>query len=362
MCKRSGKTESKTFDEGEKKLMQYTKKELEDLQNKRMIVYKIVNLVNDKVYIGQTVNTFNRRYGGRGIGVQRVIRSQSTNWHLLRAIAKYGVDNFKVEIIEQCNTIEELNEKESYYIELYDSNNDEKGYNKVGGGDNSYWNWKTVLRTYIINGVKFEQQIRDIQRLSRKTGINYKTIMRDLYKEYIFAVSKRTGEVIMSPNILTFCFRDKDGLPNKSSKTAGRCNPSPTDILVMCKQSCGDEKYLPLKEKHNQTYNFFFCKDSPQIMETYLKQLDKKDEEKKKKKEEERKKRKTKRMHTCQSCGKEYAIVSKYCADCKKKIHEEKLRQEKPVKTCPHCGKEHTRAHDTCSTQCTNKLRKLRKK
>lgn len=342
--------------------MQYTKKEMEDLQNKRMIVYKIVNLVNGKAYIGQTVNTFNRRYGGRGVGVERVVHSQSTNWHLLRAIAKYGVDNFKVEIIEQCNTIEELNEKESYYIELYDSNNDEKGYNKVGGGDNSYWNWKTVLRTYIINGVKFEQQIRSVQRLSRKTGIHYKTIMRDLYKEYIFAVNKRTGEVIMFPNILTFCFRDKDGLSNKSSKTAGRCNPSPTDILIMCKQSSGDEKYLSLKEKHNQTYNFFFCKDSPQTMETYLKQLDKKNEEKKKKKEEERKKREVKRMHACQSCGKEYAVVSKYCADCKKKLHEEKLRQGKPVKTCTCCGKEHTRAHDTCSTQCTNKLRKLRKK
>lgn len=362
MCERVRETESKTFYEGEKRIMQYTEKEKEDLQNKRMIVYKITNLVNGKVYIGQTVNTFNRRYGGRGVGIQRVLHSQSTNWHLLRAIAKYGVDNFKVEIIEQCSTIEELNEKESYYIELHDSNNDEKGYNKVGGGDNSYWNWKTVLRTYISNRAKFEQQIRDIQRLSRKTGVNYKTIMRDLHKEYIFAVSKRTGKITMFPNILTFCFRDNNGQPNKSSKTAGRCSPSPTDVLTICKQSCGDEKYTTLKEKHNQIYNFFFCKDTPRIMDEYLKQLDLKNEEKKKKKEKEKEKREVKRMHTCQSCGKEYAIASKYCADCRKKLHEEKLKQGKSVKICTHCGKEHTRAHDTCGTQCTNKLRKLRKK
>ena len=339
----------------------YTEKELNDLKTKTMVIYKITNLVNDKIYIGQTVNSFNQRYSGAGVGVERITHLKTTNEHLLRAIGKYGAKNFKVEIIEQCSTVEELNTREAHYIELYDSNNDEKGYNKLGGGGNAYWNWKTVLGACVSNEAQLERQARGIKRVSKKTGIHYKTITRDIYKEPIFAVSKKTNVITMYPNILAFCFRDRNGKPNISSRTDKRCGTSPMEVLVICKQRAEEEMYLSLKNKTNQTYEFYFCKQNPRIMEEYLKQTENIKEKERAKKEVEKQNKQIKNTHKCQLCGKEYTVASKYCADCKYKLHQESSKKGKTAKTCIHCGKTHYRQHETCSTQCTNKLRNIRK-
>jgi len=48
---------------------------------------------------------------------------------------KYGVENFSFEIIEKCSK-EELNDREVYWIEYFDSTNREKGYNYGSGGNN----------------------------------------------------------------------------------------------------------------------------------------------------------------------------------------------------------------------------------
>ena len=93
----------------------YTEEELLDLATLTMIIYKITNLINGKVYIGQTIRTFNKWYNGAGIGAERVLRyfeinkDNKKNEHLNNALIKYGTNNFKVEIICKCNTIEELN-------------------------------------------------------------------------------------------------------------------------------------------------------------------------------------------------------------------------------------------------------------
>ena len=120
----------------------YTEEELLDLATLTMIIYKITNLINGKIYIGQTIRTFNKRYNGAGIGAERVLRyfeinkDNKKNEHLNNALIKYGTNNFKVEIICKCNTIEELNEKEEYYIDLYKARDYKKGYNCEEGGDN----------------------------------------------------------------------------------------------------------------------------------------------------------------------------------------------------------------------------------
>ena len=113
----------------------YNEEELWELQNEVMVIYKIENLINKKVYIGQTVNSFNERYCGSGEGIVRVINSQRCNEHLYNSVNKYGVDNFKVSIIEKCKNEDELNEREIYYIGLYDSTDPRKGYNFCEGGN-----------------------------------------------------------------------------------------------------------------------------------------------------------------------------------------------------------------------------------
>ena len=63
--------------------------------------------------------------------------SPAYDYPLYRAIRKYGICNFKIEILEHCFSSEELNTREIYYIAEYDSIIDHnKGYNLEYGGNN----------------------------------------------------------------------------------------------------------------------------------------------------------------------------------------------------------------------------------
>lgn len=84
-------------------------------------IYLTTNLVNGKKYIGQHKGELNDSYLGSSL-------------HLLNAINKYGKENFKKEILEICNSKEELDEREKYYIALYNAVEDENYYNRSEGG------------------------------------------------------------------------------------------------------------------------------------------------------------------------------------------------------------------------------------
>ena len=109
-------------------------------------IYKITNKINNKVYIGQTSVTVKVRYGSH---LTEAKNEDGCDFHLYRAMRKYGVDNFVVDIIEtlSCSIKEELkdvlNDKEMYYISKYNSTNPNYGYNMTKGGDTtSIYNMK----------------------------------------------------------------------------------------------------------------------------------------------------------------------------------------------------------------------------
>lgn len=79
-------------------------------------IYKITNLVNNKVYIGQSIDVESRFYAHL-----YMLRNQvHYNSHLQNTWDKYGENNFKFEIIEECR-YELLDNREKYYIKLYRS-------------------------------------------------------------------------------------------------------------------------------------------------------------------------------------------------------------------------------------------------
>ncbi len=94
------------------------------------IIYLHRNKINNKVYIGQTIQTPEKRWkNGKGY---------TQCYYFNSAIKKYGWNNFEHIILEQGDwTQEEANYKEQYYINLYDSTNINKGYNITNGGNNS---------------------------------------------------------------------------------------------------------------------------------------------------------------------------------------------------------------------------------
>lgn len=86
-----------------------------------MVIYMTTNLVNGKIYIGQDSKN-NDNYFGSG----KLISS---------AIRKYGIENFKKEILDYAITQSELNEKEKYWIAKTNSTDKNVGYNITHGGE-----------------------------------------------------------------------------------------------------------------------------------------------------------------------------------------------------------------------------------
>ena len=92
-------------------------------------IYCIQNRLNGKIYFGQTINNFKRRYS-KGI-------SKTHNQHLSNSISKYGIENFTInEHFDVAHSMQELNELEEMYIKMYQTTNAKYGYNKKQGGDN----------------------------------------------------------------------------------------------------------------------------------------------------------------------------------------------------------------------------------
>lgn len=92
-------------------------------------IYKITNTINGKCYIGQTKD-YKARFQNHKL---RLRKNEHENPHLQYAWNKYGANAFTFEILEFA---EDYNEREKYYIKLYNSTDESYGYNIMAGGDN----------------------------------------------------------------------------------------------------------------------------------------------------------------------------------------------------------------------------------
>ena len=95
-------------------------------------VYSIMNLVNNKRYIGQSVDVY-IRWGNHKSALRN---NRHDNKHLQNAWNIDGEDNFKFEVLSICD-IDTIDTTEQYYIKLFDTMNPECGYNKESGGHES---------------------------------------------------------------------------------------------------------------------------------------------------------------------------------------------------------------------------------
>lgn len=91
-------------------------------------IYKITNLVNNKLYIGRTIKTVEERW-------KRHLRDKKKK-SIHRAFDKYGRENFIIEEIYSSFTNDDLNEKEQYFIKNYNTKAP-FGYNLTDGGESS---------------------------------------------------------------------------------------------------------------------------------------------------------------------------------------------------------------------------------
>jgi group I intron endonuclease len=94
------------------------------------IIYKVTNKTDGKFYIGKTTKTLDIRKK------EHEYRSKYTQkQYFHNAINKYGFSNFDWEIIDTALTLNELNEKEIFYINELSATIEYKNYNLTSGGD-----------------------------------------------------------------------------------------------------------------------------------------------------------------------------------------------------------------------------------
>jgi group I intron endonuclease len=96
-------------------------------------IYLATNVVNSKVYVGKTETNIKKRWSGHKTSARTRREGDYGRFH--RAMNKYGFDNFKIELIAKYETEAEMMAAETYYIDLYDSTNPDKGYNMTRGGE-----------------------------------------------------------------------------------------------------------------------------------------------------------------------------------------------------------------------------------
>lgn len=167
------------------------------------IIYKITNKVNNKVYIGQTKNGFNKRYNADGEGIERVYnsnlknkeKSQYYNFKLVKDIEKYGFESFEVaEVFDIAQSQEELDEKEMKWIKEFDCY--KKGYNKTLGGEEGFltnYKRKTIIKgdeniCYIHNSI-----LKGI--MINRTDRQIKIFVAILNRAFLEYSKNQTGEL-----------------------------------------------------------------------------------------------------------------------------------------------------------------------
>lgn len=97
----------------------------------RGILYVFINIDNKKLYFGNSVNTFCKRYGVN----RKNWHSRSTNPHFKNALKQYDGENFKIKILHWGLSRDELFKLEEFYVSKFRTDNELYGYNFRPGGD-----------------------------------------------------------------------------------------------------------------------------------------------------------------------------------------------------------------------------------
>jgi group I intron endonuclease len=98
----------------------------------KFFIYKITNLINQKIYIGKTNNIKKRWNSHKAAAIAKNKKDFSI---LHKALLKYGFENFKIESLFEYDSEIEALEQEMFLIATLDSRNREIGYNISAGGD-----------------------------------------------------------------------------------------------------------------------------------------------------------------------------------------------------------------------------------
>jgi group I intron endonuclease len=189
-------------------------------------LYKITNMINQKVYIGQTITPDKRWYEHKRF-------SHNPKFPLHCSIKSHGEDNFQFEVIATCLTLDDSNWAEEELIKQYDClivNG--KGYNIAKGGDNHKHSEETKKKMSLARkgkpsnrkGVKLSKEIIDKMIKSRQgytTSEETKKKLSIIAKKQIW-ISNRALHISQSLRKLTPDQEQDIKNDNRSSRILGK--------------------------------------------------------------------------------------------------------------------------------------------
>ena len=208
------------------------------------LIYLSKNKINNKIYIGQTIQTLEKRK--RRHENDALSNSDHVIFH--RALKKYGIENFEWSVLE--SNIEEkfLNDKEKYYIKKYKSNDPDIGYNMTPRGESrptSHYILNNDLVLEIIDMIKNTQKtfkeigelygvsmyaISDINRGRSWTQQNIKYPIREPHKSSISREYKKVYKGSLSKEIVEKIIKDLKDTYLTNTEIAKKYNVSKLSI------------------------------------------------------------------------------------------------------------------------------------
>lgn len=142
------------------------------------LIYKITNQINNHAYIGKTTRDLEIRISEHKRDSKKYLKQQQTSIPLYNAVARYGWENFIFEILEDNIPDEDLNSRERYYINLYDTYYN--GYNATLGGDGGRTNSK-LNQPQVNEIIKILQDNNNLQpmiKIAQQFDIDKSVIVR----------------------------------------------------------------------------------------------------------------------------------------------------------------------------------------
>jgi hypothetical protein len=135
-----------------------------------MIIYKVTNKINGKIYIGSEIDS-NPNYYGSGVLI-------------LKALKEFGKDNFKKENIETCDSLDDLKEREIFWIKKFNSTHETVGYNTILGANGAKQKKDADTKdSKKLTSVKILPQLRlEFKKLTLEYQMTFqKLVNRSLY-------------------------------------------------------------------------------------------------------------------------------------------------------------------------------------
>lgn len=132
-------------------------------------IYKVTNSTNDKVYVGQTVQTLSSRWSKH----RNDCKKECSKFY--NALNKHGVDNFRISLIEEIEYSWEdqdiLNDREMYWIRELDTLLN--GYNSTAGGlGSTLFDHDEVIKTY--------KELKNMRAVAKKMNMHHVTVSKIL--------------------------------------------------------------------------------------------------------------------------------------------------------------------------------------